>query len=207
MKTQRLGRSPGRPKAADKKTSTKETVLRAAAALFLQNGFQKVSIDDIAKEAGVTKASVYYYFDSKAELFTETMMALMERVRGQIALLLQSDAPLYERLLAVTTAHLRSTATFDLDGFLRETKTALSEEQMEQMRLAEERMYECVEQAFWQAIEAKEIPAVPAKFAAHSFTALVRVGNYRQSDGSSFFPTVEEVAEQIMKVFWKGFFS
>ncbi|MCP8970492.1 TetR/AcrR family transcriptional regulator [Ectobacillus ponti] len=207
MTTQRFGRSPGRPKSAEKSVSTKESVLHAAASLFLQNGFQKVSIDDIAKEAGVTKASVYYYFGSKAELFTETMIAMMKRIREQIAQLLQADTSLYERLLAVAVAHLRSTATFDLEGFMRESRTSLSEEQMEQMRLAEEGMYECVEEAFLQAIQEEDIPEVNARFAAHSFIALVRVGNYRQPDGSFFFETTEEAAAQIMSVFWNGFFS
>lgn len=207
MKNQRLNRSPGRPKLTEADKPTGEIILHAATSLFLRNGLQKVSVDDIAKEAGVTKASVYYYFETKAELFKESMVALMNRVRERTILLLGSDKPLYERLSEIVLAHLQSTATIDLEGFMREAKTSLTDEQMEKMRLAEESIYICMEEAFLKAIETKEIPSINTKFAAHAFIALVKAGNYKQTDGSSFFSTIEETADYILNIFWRGFFG
>ena len=46
----------------------KEQVIEAARRLFHQFGFKKVSMDEIAKEAGVTKKTIYMYFGSKEEL-------------------------------------------------------------------------------------------------------------------------------------------
>lgn len=207
MIKQTKGRVLGRPKSKDKTAPTNEVILQAATRLFFENGFQKVSVDDIAKAAGMTKATVYYYFDTKAILFTETIVSLMRRIRERIVQILSLDKPLYDRLFDVTIAHLQATTSIDLEGFMRESRSSLSEEQIQEMRMAEEEMYKSIEEAFLTAIEAGEIPAVNAKFAAHSYIALVKVGNYKQSDGTTFFQSVEETAKNIMDVFWRGFFG
>jgi TetR/AcrR family fatty acid metabolism transcriptional regulator len=46
-------------------------ILRAAAGVFSQHGFHKAKIEEIAKEAGIGKGTVYEYFSSKKELFKE----------------------------------------------------------------------------------------------------------------------------------------
>src|SRR5690349_8146389 len=101
MANKKSGRPLGRPKMTETEVPAKEAILRTATILFLEKGFQKVSIDDIAKEARLTKATVYYYFGAKAELFKEVMVTLMGRVRDRIALLLDSDKSLYDRLFDV----------------------------------------------------------------------------------------------------------
>ena len=46
-----------------------ESILAAAKRTFLQRGFGAVSMDAIAREAGVSKATVYAHFAGKEELF------------------------------------------------------------------------------------------------------------------------------------------
>src|SRR5215471_11479074 len=46
-----------------------ETILTAAKRAFLASGYGPVSMDMIAREAGVSKATVYAYFAGKEELF------------------------------------------------------------------------------------------------------------------------------------------
>ena len=43
-------------------------ILRAAEALFQKWGLKKTTMEDIAKEAGKGKSTLYYYFKSKAEI-------------------------------------------------------------------------------------------------------------------------------------------
>lgn len=52
-------------------------IVSAAEELFLQQGYGVISMDQIAKKAGVTKQTVYRYFASKNELFA----AVMQRVQ------------------------------------------------------------------------------------------------------------------------------
>ncbi|MET1025538.1 MAG: TetR/AcrR family transcriptional regulator [Dongiaceae bacterium] len=46
-------------------------IMSAAKGLFLEQGFGAVSMDQIARQAGVSKATVYAHFTSKEKLFTE----------------------------------------------------------------------------------------------------------------------------------------
>lgn len=48
-----------------------EQVLEGARRVFLRDGFDGASVDDIAREAGVSKATLYSYFPDKRFLFTE----------------------------------------------------------------------------------------------------------------------------------------
>jgi AcrR family transcriptional regulator len=49
--------------------STRDAVYRSAATLFAARGFDGVSMDDIAKAAGVNKAMIYYHFADKLTLY------------------------------------------------------------------------------------------------------------------------------------------
>lgn len=46
-------------------------VLEGARTIFLRDGFDGASVDDIAREAGVSKATLYAYFPDKQMLFKE----------------------------------------------------------------------------------------------------------------------------------------
>ena len=48
---------------------TRERLLRAAEELFIERGFDGVSVNDVAMRADTAKALVFYYFRSKQELF------------------------------------------------------------------------------------------------------------------------------------------
>ena len=58
--------SVGRPKDLEKR----KKILQAAKSLFLKNGYHGSSMNQIAKEAGVTKLTVYNHFQDKEKLFT-----------------------------------------------------------------------------------------------------------------------------------------
>lgn len=48
-------------------------IITSARKLFLSNGFTNTTMDEVAKETGVTKQTVYRYFSSKIELFEAVM--------------------------------------------------------------------------------------------------------------------------------------
>ena len=53
----------------------KEQVLQAAGEVFARFGFDKTTLDDIGKRAGLNKASLYYYFKNKEEIFIAVVLA------------------------------------------------------------------------------------------------------------------------------------
>lgn len=56
-----------------------ELLFRAAAARFGQYGYSETTMESIAEEAGVSKGTLYYYFDSKEELFFELLLNWIEK--------------------------------------------------------------------------------------------------------------------------------
>jgi AcrR family transcriptional regulator len=64
-------------------------ILEAALAVFAGRGYHAASIDDIAREGGVSKALIYEHFASKQELYAELLEQhageLFERLGGAIA--------------------------------------------------------------------------------------------------------------------------
>lgn len=47
--------------------------------LFINLGYKGVSMDEIAKEAGISKMTIYRYFSSKEELFIKAILSLANR--------------------------------------------------------------------------------------------------------------------------------
>jgi len=52
-----------------KKAGTRKAIIESAIELFSTKGFEKTSIEDIAKRAGIGKATVYTYFAAKSDIF------------------------------------------------------------------------------------------------------------------------------------------
>jgi AcrR family transcriptional regulator len=66
--------------------TTRQTILRAAADLLERRGFQALSVDAVARAAGVTRSSVYHQFHSRDGLFlhliAESLRVLQRRGNG-----------------------------------------------------------------------------------------------------------------------------
>jgi AcrR family transcriptional regulator len=64
-------------------------ILDAALAVFAQKGFAATKLDDVAAKAGITKGTIYLYFDSKQALFEalarQSVGAQIQQVTAQLA--------------------------------------------------------------------------------------------------------------------------
>lgn len=67
------------PSTAVKKGRKFDQVLDAACQIFLNDGFDRANMDDIAARAGVSKATVYSYFPDKRLLFIEAAKTEINR--------------------------------------------------------------------------------------------------------------------------------
>ncbi|HET8649044.1 MAG TPA: TetR/AcrR family transcriptional regulator [Gemmatimonadales bacterium] len=56
-------------------------VLTAALEVFVEMGFERATLQDVADRAGVTKGALYHYFDSKNELYLEV---IRDRIAAQV---------------------------------------------------------------------------------------------------------------------------
>ena len=77
----------------------KQQLLDAAARLFAETGYGATRIADICHEAGVAKGLFYWYFTTKAELFTELVRVMRLRLRRAQAAAMDSDASALQRIV------------------------------------------------------------------------------------------------------------
>ena len=105
--------------AEDPKSRTRARILKAAKPLFEKLGYRRTSIDDVARDAGIAKGTVYVHFKSKAELLFHVLieekrrlihafrpifdpsLAPLQRMRLYVELLVTSfaDSPLSVKLM------------------------------------------------------------------------------------------------------------
>jgi TetR/AcrR family transcriptional regulator, cholesterol catabolism regulator len=91
-------RAAAKSDASQHYTERRRELIKAAAGAFKAKGLAGTSLDEVAKAAGVDRASLYYYVGSKKELFEAVVMdaivanvEMAERIRD-------SDAPPEEKL-------------------------------------------------------------------------------------------------------------
>ena len=89
------------PPSSRRPSKRREDILRAARAVFIEQGADGARMDDIARGAQVSKGAVYHHFPSKSEL----LKALCEQEHSRMAQLLRSiavlDAPPPQKLRAL----------------------------------------------------------------------------------------------------------
>ena len=63
-------------KLEDKSISTKDAIVSTMFDLVAEGGLEKASINKLCKRVGITPPAVYYYFDSKVDIFLEVMRGI-----------------------------------------------------------------------------------------------------------------------------------
>ncbi len=81
-------------------------ILRAAAAVFLRDGFGPASVDAITLEAGVSKRTLYAHFPSKERLFEAIVGALCDEILRPLDAAAEPGAPLRDLLLQLGQQYL-----------------------------------------------------------------------------------------------------
>jgi len=116
------------------KDQTREKILTVAARMFGKYGFQKTTVDEIARTAHKAKGSVYYYFKSKEELFLAVVQQEINVLKSGLTRVIvdSQDATgmirnyLMSRMILMkdaTNYHESLKADFDDDfGFLSECR-------------------------------------------------------------------------------------
>jgi len=117
--------------------SKRERVVVAASKLFLDDGYGATGMDAIAKQAGVSKATVYSYYGDKSSLFADVMVRMCEEVGGRHQV---------EGLVGASPEDtLRAIALFWLDRVLETV-----DRQLLQRVVAESREFPELGKKFWE---------------------------------------------------------
>lgn len=82
-------------------------ILKIAGRLFVRRGYLGTSIDDIAKTAGINKATIYYYFKSKKQILDQILIRFMEELLDLAKPIANSELPAEQKLKLLVTGHLK----------------------------------------------------------------------------------------------------
>ncbi|HEX2636756.1 MAG TPA: TetR/AcrR family transcriptional regulator [Gemmatimonadales bacterium] len=83
-----------------------DEILDAAFTVFGQTGFARAKIEDVARLAGVSKGTVYLYFDSKESLFREMVRARVVAALAEAEAYVRSHEGSAEALLIAVTRRM-----------------------------------------------------------------------------------------------------
>jgi AcrR family transcriptional regulator len=87
----RPGRSPKRTPPFDERKAREERLLDAAVTLLVRWGYRKTTIDDVAREAGVGKGTIYLHWKDKNELFRAAILREQQRCGEDIQRRIAAD--------------------------------------------------------------------------------------------------------------------
>ena len=91
-----------------------DAIVEAVNRLLVSKGYDLMTVDEVAAEAGLAKASLYKHFTSKEELAAAAMVRVLGRALAHVAAQ-QESAPAASALLRIELV-LRWTLRVQLDG-------------------------------------------------------------------------------------------
>lgn len=88
-------------KDAVQQKSTKDAILDATDRLLARHGYKKMTIDDLAREVGIGKGSVYLHFSSKEEIALSHIDRIIEGLKAKLRAISAKDSSCEARLRAM----------------------------------------------------------------------------------------------------------
>lgn len=80
-----------------RKQKKMEQIFSASIELFFKYGLQKVSVNEIAHKANVSPATIYNYFGTKEQLYTDSLIYWMDKQLAQYENILNSGLSFLEK--------------------------------------------------------------------------------------------------------------
>lgn len=90
----------------DTAKNKRDEILIQAANLFRKKGFSGTSMQDIARDVGILKGSIYYYFNSKNEIFREVLNKGISPVLKNAEFIMAKDLSPAEKLRELLRSHI-----------------------------------------------------------------------------------------------------
>jgi len=184
----------------------KQHLLKVAEQLFTDNGYQAVSIRDIAHAGGVTNAALYYYFPNKEALFSEVLTFHVTRLGKCLKIAGESKTHPRERVIQMLFAYCKHGAQSRSPLFLMRfisDKIDQDEIKDQHTQLLETLLYP-IECELKSAIDSGNLQSLPDRISAASLLLGLLHGliQHRRLYPDSEI-TLEDV-EWVVDIFWRG---
>lgn len=186
----------------------REELVRVAASVFQEKGYEASTLNDIAERLGTDRASLYYYVSSKEDLFQEVVRGVLDANLKEAKRLAKLDAPAAEKLGGLIRCLMLSyesnypyTYVYIQEDMARVARA--DSEWAKGMARQTRRFESIVREVLKEGIEAKELRGdVSADLATNALFGMLNWTHRwfkpgRGADG-------EEVAETFLRIFLEG---
>jgi AcrR family transcriptional regulator len=171
-----------RRRARDEK---REAVLRAAVQLFLEQGYRRATLNEVAERLNITKPALYNYFRGKDDILFECWALGQERVDEFIAEIEASGGNGLARLRKLVHAYARIMATDFGASLVRFDSRDLSEKNRKVMRASKKSVDLTFRRYIAEGIADGSIKPCDAKLAAFAIAGSLNwIGHWFQPDGA-----------------------
>jgi AcrR family transcriptional regulator len=124
----------------DEKNSKEDMIINAALKLFSERGYHKTAVSEIAQEAGVAKGTVYWYFDSKKQLFQAILLSGLKELQARIRNKIKEEQDEIKKLRIIVELYLNFFEEgSQLSKMYQESTIAISKDFKEKMITFRER--------------------------------------------------------------------
>lgn len=187
----------------------RDELIRVAAELFKEQGYQTTTLNDIARHAGMDRASVYYYVGNKEEFFRDavkggveqnaekveqvlarTDISTQEKLEQLVKLLMQSYSDSYPYMYLYIQEEMHKIA---------DANTPWAREMLEKTRGFEKAVLALIKQGMEEGAFRDDLPAT---LAANTIFGMLN-WTYRWYTPSSKY-NAEAVADVFCKIFFTG---
>lgn len=193
---------------SDASDPKREAILAAAQVQFSRYGFRRTSMADIAKETGVSRASLYSYFENKEEIFRSLSAALQERSLAGAEAHLKDDASGRSLASRVEEAVLARFAPFYEVVSASAHGSEINDENNrlcgELVLSSSERFVAMLTRALAAAARAGEIDLQGAGLTAPAAAELIHLGAAGMKQRAADVATVEKRVRRFVRVFFAG---
>src|ERR1700761_2103829 len=127
---------------SDRATDTRSRILDAALREFAAHGLAGARTDRIAQSAGVNKALLYYYFDSKENLYMAALEMISAKIRDRTMAVFLREATPGERVLRSALEHFdRILTQHEFQGLMQQEMIRLHKGESSALEILVKRIF------------------------------------------------------------------
>lgn len=180
----------------------KKLILQSALQNFIEEGYDRATMQDIADKAGVGKGTIYEYFSSKEELFSEVVLTGIHNMCQELLQTLAEPGTIYGKVKRLYAKNIQLfKANIGLRAIMLNDFGKIPKQLHKQLEEQQTDMLTQVENTFQQAIEQEEMTTIhPGVAAAVILNGLQVIYIYQLKEGETY----EDIAAQQLQILFNG---
>ncbi len=184
----------------------RQMVIDTAVKIFHQKGYRAATLDDVAKELGLTKPALYHYVSSKENLLSQIYLQALERFFSYIYEIPSLELSPTEKMRLFIRRHLNTVVIDNLAMFsvFFSEENQLPDEDFQKIREEKKKFTKVVEEIIQEGMDRGSFRRLSPKLAAYAIIGMCNwLYRWFKHDTSPFSP--DEIADQFISLLENGY--